>query len=231
MSAAQGELLPALDEFEARLLTDEVKDDAANLWAKLLRLYQGGAHIALGYSSWGAYYEAEFGQSGRQGYRLLEAAKVVAELPSDQLVTESVARELAPVLREDPEQVGEVWDEAVDRFGEQPTAAEVRTVVQEHDGDAAAEEPGSGTCSRRRDRGRQPCQEPALPGRNTCKGCTAYLAISKFEKKAYRYETACRETERLLIEEVGWPPGLVEQKLKEAYAKAYHKLDSEGGES
>ena len=48
----------------------------------MLELYEGQAHLVLGYSSWGEYYEAEFGQSGRTGYRLLEAEidKANAEL-------------------------------------------------------------------------------------------------------------------------------------------------------
>jgi hypothetical protein len=45
---------------EARAMTDEVKEDAAVLWGKLLRLYEGKAHVALGFKSWGAYYVAEF---------------------------------------------------------------------------------------------------------------------------------------------------------------------------
>lgn len=40
---------------EARMLTDQVKDDARALWAKLLDLKQRGAHIALGYSNWADY--------------------------------------------------------------------------------------------------------------------------------------------------------------------------------
>jgi hypothetical protein len=46
---------------DARMLTDEVKKDAAALWDKLLRLYRGGAHLALGYTSWGEYFVAELG--------------------------------------------------------------------------------------------------------------------------------------------------------------------------
>jgi hypothetical protein len=117
---------------EARDLTEEVKADAASLWAKLLTLYEGEAHIALGYSSWGDYYAEEFGESKRHGYRILEAARVVAELPSDQLVTESVAREIAPVLKDEgPEAVEEVWGEVVQEHGPNPTAAQVRETVQE----------------------------------------------------------------------------------------------------
>ena len=65
-----------LSATEARRLTEEVKADAAALWAKLLSLYEGGAHTVLGYTSWGAYYEAEFGQTPSRGYQLLRAARV-----------------------------------------------------------------------------------------------------------------------------------------------------------
>ena len=120
----------SLTEEAARVLTDEVKADAAALWGKLLRLYEGGAHLALGFSSWGAFWEAEFGQSHMTGYRLLDAARVAEALGSNQLVTESVARELAPVLRDDPEQVETVWAEAVAEHGPAPTAAQVRETVE-----------------------------------------------------------------------------------------------------
>jgi hypothetical protein len=54
------ELTCSLSRIEARQLTDEVKVDAQKLWAKLLSLYEGGAHIALGYSSWADYCRQEF---------------------------------------------------------------------------------------------------------------------------------------------------------------------------
>lgn len=118
---------------DARDLTNEVKADAAALWSKLLRLYEGEAHIALGYSSWGEYYEEEFGESGRRGYQLLEAARVINAIePLNNCstpLTEAVARELAPVLREDPAKVEEVWGEVVHTHGPTPTAAQTREVV------------------------------------------------------------------------------------------------------
>lgn len=121
---------------EARALTDEVKGDAQALWAKLLRLYEGKAHEALGYASWGTYYEAEFGGSKSAGYRLLEAARVVDAIPNvgngaSPPPTVHHAEALVPVLREDRGQVAEVWAEAVERNGTQPTAAQVREVVDE----------------------------------------------------------------------------------------------------
>lgn len=123
--------LPVPSQFspsDARSLTDEVKNDAAALWAKLLALYEGGAHTALGYSSWGAYYEAEFGESGTHGYRLLDSARVVDAIGSP--MGERVARELAPVLREAPERVAEVWADVVAEHGPSPTAVQVREHVE-----------------------------------------------------------------------------------------------------
>lgn len=122
-------VVATLSRDEARSLTDEVKQDAERLWRKLVELYDGGAHLALGYTSWGAYFKTEFGQSERHGYRLLEAGRAL-EVVSDPWVTpanERVARELAPLL-DDPETLREVWVEASANGA--PTAARVREVVQ-----------------------------------------------------------------------------------------------------
>ncbi len=131
MSEAISSLLcHALTEVEARRLTDQVKRDAEQLWQQLVRLYEGDAHTALGYFSWGAYFEAEFGGSYRHAYRLLDAGKALA-LVSDQLVTpanESQARELAPLL-DKPEELREAWAEVL-KLHPEPTAADVREVVQ-----------------------------------------------------------------------------------------------------
>ena len=129
------ELLTGLTAEAARALTDEVKSDAATLWSKLLELYEGGAHTALGYSSWGAYYKVEFGGSRTRGYELLDAGRVdrlvsQSGIPDSTPRSEGVANELVPVLREDPERVEEVWAEVVEEHGPEPTAVQVRDHVQ-----------------------------------------------------------------------------------------------------
>jgi hypothetical protein len=116
---------------DARALTEEVRGDAETLWSKLLALYQGGAHLALGYGSWGDYFAAEFGRSRRRGYQLLEAGRVlevVQSLALDAPANDAQARELAP-LRADPAALRDAWEEA-SATGE-PTAARVRAAVQE----------------------------------------------------------------------------------------------------
>lgn len=121
-----------LSRAEARSLTDEVKNDAERLWRKLVELYEGGAHLTLGYTSWGAYFKAEFNGSQRHAYRLLDAGRVANTLASDPRVTEipseRQARELAP-LKNDPVALKEVWSEVVELHPE-PTAADVRAVVE-----------------------------------------------------------------------------------------------------
>jgi hypothetical protein len=132
----------------ARALTDEVKADAAALWSKLLRLYEGGAHTALGYSSWHAYCSVEFDLGRDAAYRTLKAAEVVEVLKQSpngdsrpQPATEAVARELAPVIRlHGPEVAAEVWD-VLTEDGRQPTAAQTRDVVQALPKDKSADTP------------------------------------------------------------------------------------------
>lgn len=124
-----------LDRESARRLTDEVRADAATLWGKLLTLYEGGAHEALGYGSWADYFAAEFGQGSSQAYRILDAARVqrmLGQSPMGEQVTERVARELVPVMREDPVSLPAVMAEAEARAEGGPvTAAVVREVVAE----------------------------------------------------------------------------------------------------
>ena len=130
---------------DARALTDEVKTDALNLWTKLLRLHESGAHTALGYASWHEYCTEEFNMGKSRAYQVLDAARVVTEITFGRSTnggttptSERVARELVPVHREDPEQVEKVWGEVIELHGPKPTAAEVRQVVRSTPGAGAA---------------------------------------------------------------------------------------------
>ena len=87
----------------------------------------------MGYTSWGAYFEAEFGQSRRRGYQLLEAGRVLVPVQNCSLTpaNEAQARELAPLLDQLGEQaVVEVWDGLVDEHGPEITAKLVRDAVR-----------------------------------------------------------------------------------------------------
>jgi hypothetical protein len=124
-----------LSQLDARRLTDEVKADAQKLWAKLLSLYKGGAHSALGYSSWAEYCQQEFHMSQGRAYQLLRAARVVEcttvhslQVTSKVPESEAIARELAPLLN-NPKALNQVWNDAVRNAGGMPTAKEVREIV------------------------------------------------------------------------------------------------------
>jgi hypothetical protein len=117
-----------LSQSEARRLTEEVKADAQRLWAKLLSLYEGGAHIALGYNSWAEYCQREFHMSDGRAYQLLQAARVIHQLTivsqpkvtSEVPESERLARELAPLLS-NPQALDEAWNESVEQAGGVPT--------------------------------------------------------------------------------------------------------------
>lgn len=131
----------------ARELTDRIRRDMTTVWMQLLRAYEGNAHGVLGYASWGAYAEAEFGIERSRSYRILNAARVVEVLaPETQSpigdcelaasIPESVARELTPLLDE-PEALVQTFAEAKAEAPKPATgspkvsAARVRAKVQE----------------------------------------------------------------------------------------------------
>lgn len=132
--AAEVPFVDSLSRDEARALTDEAKRDTQRLWMKLLELYEGGAHVALGYSSWGAYFKAEFDGSKTVAYRILDSGRVARALEPQSpmgdspMPNERQARELTP-LKDDPEAVRAAWSEALEE-GPKPTATDVRRIVQ-----------------------------------------------------------------------------------------------------
>jgi hypothetical protein len=78
---------PQMSAEEARRRTDAVKLLAQELYREVYALYLEGAHLALGYSSFEAYYVEEFRGAGpgepidpKGGYKLLRAAKEEAVL-------------------------------------------------------------------------------------------------------------------------------------------------------
>ncbi len=108
-----------LTEDSARELTERIRRDAQGLWVMLLRAYEGGAHLALGYPSWPDYCRTEFQFGKSHAYRVLEAARVhevlIADSPIGEcpVTTEAVARELAPQL-DDPGEMRATYQEAVE---------------------------------------------------------------------------------------------------------------------
>jgi hypothetical protein len=117
----------------ARTLTDEVKADAERLWRKLNELYERGAHVALGYASWGDYFTTEFGSSRSHGYRLLASGRVLDTIRQSPIgdwlpKNEAQARELAPLL-DQPDLLRQAWEAAVAEFAT-PTADDLADIVR-----------------------------------------------------------------------------------------------------
>lgn len=86
------------------------------------------------------YCSTRWGWQRAHAYRMIDAAKVAGLLSptGDAPATESQARELTPLLREDEQLVGEVWKEVKEEHGEDVTASIVRQHVSERLGRATA---------------------------------------------------------------------------------------------
>lgn len=103
-------------EAQARELAPLAKKnpkEADEVWHLLLQAYERGAHTALGYSSWGEYFEAEFGGRKTRAYELLDAGRVVRAIETHSGIPERPnarqADELAPLVKKNPEGADELW--------------------------------------------------------------------------------------------------------------------------
>lgn len=82
--------------------------------------------------TWETYLSERWHISRAYAHRTIEAAEVASMLPNGNVHTEAVARELVPVMRQDPTSLPAVMAEAVERSAGQPvTASVVRSVVRE----------------------------------------------------------------------------------------------------
>jgi phage N-6-adenine-methyltransferase len=133
-----------LSRDEARAMTDAAKDTAGELWLMLRRLYNGQAHVALGFDSWHAYCGAEFDIGQSRAYQLVDAGRVIAALDStivERPANEGQARELVPLL-DQPDQLRETWAE-VRELHPEPRAIDVREAVQRTRGQLSNQRDGS----------------------------------------------------------------------------------------
>jgi hypothetical protein len=91
------------DATEARELTDKINASVEKTWRLLLNAHEWNAWGALGYDTWEAYVQAEFGIGRSRSYQLLDQARVVREVEAavstNVDIKESHARELALTLR------------------------------------------------------------------------------------------------------------------------------------
>jgi hypothetical protein len=89
------------------------------------RLYRENGH-----DSFEAYCRDRWGFSRQHAHRLIEGARV-AELvsPAGDVPTERIARELARLVRQDPDTARAVWAELTARHGDPLTSDNVRQIV------------------------------------------------------------------------------------------------------
>lgn len=98
MASTTSTAIVLLAEKDARALTERIRASTNELGQLLLEAKEGEAYKALGYSTWGAYIEAEFDFKRSRSYQLLTQAKVNRTLEtsgSPVRVTESEARSVS----------------------------------------------------------------------------------------------------------------------------------------
>lgn len=70
----------ALNEKEARLLTEQIQQTTVRLWLLVTEAHDRKAHLALGYTTWVEYAKEELGMSESRSYQLLDTGHVMKAL-------------------------------------------------------------------------------------------------------------------------------------------------------
>ena len=119
----------------------------------LLEIRSRGLHRDAGFKTFEEYCQTRWNFTHQRASQLIEAAHVAGLLAGDEglatiVANEAQARELAPLMRDDPEAAREVWGELTAEE-ERPTAARIRSVVQDrYPSYRPVPKPGNGTASR-----------------------------------------------------------------------------------
>lgn len=85
---------------EAQEVTDTIRASSQAIHDLLRKAHEGRAHVALGYSTWGAYVKGEFDMSAQRSYQLIDLSKAISAFegaaPSGTKVklTEAAARDI-----------------------------------------------------------------------------------------------------------------------------------------
>jgi len=95
----------------------------------LLAIRDAHGYRLRGYDTFGEYCQERWGFSRQRAYQLMDAAQVASTIVDAPPLHEGQARELAPLLRVDPDLIPEAWRE-VKADGRPVTAARVAEVVE-----------------------------------------------------------------------------------------------------
>ena len=128
------EIVPdELTQQEARELTDRIRVVDSELWRMVAEAYTRGAHRALGYASWDAYCNAEFG-SNRLGIPREERPETVQSLRANGLslrAIQSATGVSVPTIRKDVAGVKDLHTSTIGQDGK--TYARPEPTVSERD--------------------------------------------------------------------------------------------------
>ena len=124
---------------EARRLCERIRQQAADLAESIRQLRDGEGWRVLGYETWAACCEAEFGYSKQHANRLIKADLVRQQVepmgstshPAAPQPNERQARELGRLPEADRGQAWRQYSEQCDREEVRPTAAGLRAAVDQ----------------------------------------------------------------------------------------------------
>lgn len=131
LSAAESDLLAECEQVIERGIKTFIETGNALADIRDNRLYR------IEFDTFAAYCEQRWSLGESRAYQLIDGAavaKLISSTTVEKINNEAQARELAPLL-DDPDELRDVFAEAVTRTGGKPTAAAIREVRQEREPD------------------------------------------------------------------------------------------------
>lgn len=109
----------AMDEVEARRITDAIKGTTVRLWLLVTEAHDRKAHLALGYETWADYVKAEFKMSESRSYQFLDTGHVMKALAAAGIDVDRVGPPPARVVARIKDRLTDV-KRAVSKVGDDP---------------------------------------------------------------------------------------------------------------
>lgn len=171
---------PALNERDARRLTEEIRKTSLRLWILVSEAYDRKAHEALGYKTWDDYVRGELRMSPSRAYQLLDTGHVMRSLAAAGVDVNEVDPPPARVVARVKDRLDDVREVAERAVGDQGDVTEaLRELAREPQRNGNGDGNGDGNGEESEPPPEPPRQRGRPPSTVTCPACDGQGKVTR----------------------------------------------------